>query len=57
MITVALLEALHARHLRARPPHRRVLRWWRWRTELMRLEDALAEHKLVAELQQRTHGR
>lgn len=53
MITVALLEALLARHVAKRPPRRRVLAWWRWRSELVRLEDSLAEHRLAFELQRR----
>lgn len=53
MITLALLEALLAAHLRKRPPRRRVLAWWRWRAELIRLEDALADLCLVQELQRR----
>lgn len=53
MITVALLEFLLAAHLRKRPPRRRVLAWWRWRSELVRLEDALAEARLVMALQRR----
>ncbi|HUS27573.1 MAG TPA: hypothetical protein VMZ53_03670 [Kofleriaceae bacterium] len=51
MITVALLEALIALHVRKRPPMRRVLAFWRWRTELMRLEDARAEARLAMALQ------
>ena len=51
MITVALLEVLLAAHLRKRPARRHVLRWWRWRAELARLEDQLAEMRLVVALQ------
>lgn len=41
-------------HLRKRPPMRRVLAFWRWRAELLKLEDALAESRLAMALQRRS---